>query len=112
MVAMTQQHPTSPLWTAYQLAPWDASREQLQATLASDVAAFGGKVDDVLIWKSWSYFPHVTTATLGDDFYQRVEDLQGRNATYYMGSVLSFETVSDTVDYALALVARFFGDER
>lgn len=101
-----------PVFVAYQIAEWDTTPEAVTETLRSDVAAAGGLLAEVLLQTEWSYFPHVSGDDLAEGFYDRVEALQGRLETYYVGSALSFETVEHTAVYARDLILAHFQDRR
>jgi hypothetical protein len=66
------------------------------------------KVGQPLAVRQWRYFPHATCAALQAGFYTKFEALQGRNDTYYAGSLACFECVEDAMAYADQLVRRFF----
>jgi predicted NAD/FAD-dependent oxidoreductase len=101
---------TVPINISYQIVDRALSEDQVTATLASDVATFGGgQLGQVLLRKEWDdYFPHVDQNALGNGFYERVEALQGVNNSFYVGGTLSFETVEHSARYAQELVQRNF----
>ena len=99
----------NPIYVGYQIADRELSLAQLSATLADDVAGQGGRFDGTLLQQEWTdYFPHVSTAAMQSGFYERMELLQGRNNTFYVGGSLSFETVEHSARYAEALVQHNF----
>ncbi|HEX9103823.1 MAG TPA: FAD-dependent oxidoreductase [Polyangia bacterium] len=100
--------PANPLYVGYQIAAPELPLAQVTATLADDVAGQGGQFGGALLQKEWDYFPHVSTAAMQAGFYERMEALQGRNNTFYVGSTLSFETVEHSARYARALVQSNF----
>jgi len=59
----------------------------------------------------WAYFPHVPYAAVDAGFYRRLEDLQGRNRTFYSGGLLAFELVETIAEYAHQLVQNHFAGE-
>jgi len=98
-----------PAYVGYQIADPSLSLPELGATLGSDVAGQGGQLGDVLLQQEWvDYFPHVSTAAMQNGFYERMEALQGRNNTFYVGGSLSFETVEHSARYAQSLVRTWF----
>ncbi|MEW5800732.1 MAG: FAD-dependent oxidoreductase [bacterium] len=100
---------TSPgVWTSYQLAPWGTSSDDIANLLQEDVKQLGGHVESIIIQKRWSYFPHVKSQSLYDGFYDRMEALQGKNGTYYIGGIMNFEAVENTCEYAEKIVATYF----
>jgi predicted NAD/FAD-binding protein len=99
----------TPVYVGYQIADRATSPAQLTATLAGDVASQGGAFGGLLLRQEWDdYFPHVSPDSMRHGFYNRVEWLQGRNATFYVGGTLSFETVEHSARYAQALVVSHF----
>jgi Flavin containing amine oxidoreductase len=49
---------------------------------------------------AWQYFPQVDVASFQAGFYDRLEGLQGDNATYYVGGLLNFELVEKVLQNA------------
>jgi len=100
---------TSPLFVGYQIADYTTPAAQITNILAQDVASQGGAFGGLLLRQEWpEYFPHVTTETLSQGFYERVELLQGKNNVFYVGGTLSFETVEHSARYAQELVQKNF----
>ena len=95
----------------YQMLDETISEEQAQLVLEQDLARGGIRIQKVLDTRTWTYFPHVTKSDLDAGFYQRLDDLQGQQGTYYAGGLLNFETVEHTASHAEYLVRRFFGTD-
>lgn len=53
------------------------------------------------IWPT--YFPHFGSKDLGAGAYKSLASLQGRDGTYYAGSLFNFETIQGVTDFAIAL---------
>jgi hypothetical protein len=106
--AWANQNADSPAYVAYQISDWSATNDQITKTLAGDVASQGGTFGNVFLRQDWDYFPHVSTESLNNGFYYKVEALQGDNNTFYVGGTLSFETVEHSARYAQALVKTHF----
>ncbi|MEC5162730.1 flavin monoamine oxidase family protein [Janthinobacterium sp. CG_S6] len=102
--AWSNRDPSVPAYIGWQLADWAATLDQVNATLAQDVAAQGGQFGALALRREWDYFPHVGSAALRDGFYERVEALQGKDQLFYVGATLSFETVEHSARYAEELV--------
>jgi oxygen-dependent protoporphyrinogen oxidase len=98
----------NPVYVGYQIAEPAIPLAQVTATLAADVAGQGGQFGGALVQQEWDYFPHVSTAAMQSGFYERIEALQGRNNTFYVGGTLSFETVEHSARYARSLVQKNF----
>jgi hypothetical protein len=108
-VAIFCRHCDSKVYMGYQMAPSGASHDELIEILKSDVEQLGGKFDHVITQKHWRYFPRVGTEDLRAGFYERLDRLQGQRGTYYIGAVMNFETLENTVDFAKNLVLKHFG---
>jgi hypothetical protein len=98
----------SPIYIGYQIAQPSTSLAQLDAMVAADVAGQGGQLGAVLLRQDWDYFPHVSPASMRAGFYERMEALQGKHDTFYVGGTLSFETVEHSARYAEELVRKKF----
>jgi protoporphyrinogen/coproporphyrinogen III oxidase len=98
----------NPVYVGYQIIDQTIPLAQVTATLASDVAGQGGEFGGALLQQEWDYFPHVSTEVMQGGFYERMEALQGRNNTFYVGGSLSFETVEHSARYAQELVQKNF----
>lgn len=107
-VAIFCRHCDSKVYMGYQMAPPGANRDELIEILKKDVEQLGGKFVDVITQKHWRYFPRVGTDHLRSGFYKRLDELQGQRGTYYVGAVLNFETLEDTVDFAKKLILKHF----
>jgi hypothetical protein len=64
--------------------------------------------DDIKIFKSWDYFPHVKTEAIKNGFYKNLEKLQGSDNTYWISGLNSFETVGTAVHNAIEFVNTHF----
>lgn len=93
---------------AYQIVDESVSRDQARANLEGQVRSMGGAMGEVLKERVWRYFPHVGPEDVAGGFYRRMETLQGRLGTFYVGGLMNFETVNDTAVYARHLVERHF----
>ncbi|MNJ64279.1 hypothetical protein D3C77_602230 [compost metagenome] len=58
--------------------------------------------------KSWPQFPHVNSEKLREGFYDRLDELQGRDHIYFAGEIMNFPTLENCVVFAKYLVERFF----
>lgn len=67
--------------------------------VAADIRAFSGQID---------YFPHLGPEALADGWYERFNDLQGKDHTYFTSGLNSFELVEYTIRAASDLVATHF----
>ncbi len=84
-----------------------ASEADAEIALRSVVHRLGGRVDSVLhraVIRHW--FPHFEEHDLRDRVYDRLEALQGRNATWHAGELFAGIGVPHGTEYALQLIAR------
>ena len=66
------------------------------------------KVLEVVEQKEWKYFPHFDVAATSAGAYNDLEELQGKNNTFYASSLFSFECVGNSAAYAKRLVTTHF----
>ncbi len=107
-VAICRRHPEENVFMGYQIAPWEAKPDDVLETLKEDITHLGGKIEEIITQKQWRYFPRLNTQNLKDGYYQRLDKLQGQKGTYYIGAVMNFETVENTIDFAQKLVKKYF----
>ena len=96
------------VWCSGQINQQNASLEQMDVLHREDFAAAGLSPVDTVKQVSWNYFPHVDGKSLAGGFYSKIDALQGIRNTFYMGSVLGFETVMGTADFANMLILKKF----
>ena len=77
--------------------------DEADTFLYQDVAAIGATV---VTSRTCAYFPHVCEDDEGH-FFERMEAFQGLGS-YFVGSLMNFETVEHTAQYSVDLVDRCF----
>ena len=99
----------------------DAAREnlnesQIEKLVGSNLKQMGKKSGQTVETKVWQYFPRAAMADLfpnstdgSQDFYNRLDALQGENRTYYCGGLLNFELVETTLRYAHHIIGKITG---
>jgi hypothetical protein len=107
-LAIFCRHCDSNVYMGYQIGPPDTRPEELIEMLKKDVELLEGRFGGVIAQKHWRYFPRVCTEDLRAGFYERLDELQGQRGTYYIGAVLNFETLEDTVGFAKKLIMKRF----
>lgn len=70
--------------------------------------ACGVELPDYFTYSAFPYFPHVTSAEMAGNFYGRLEALQGKNRTFFVGGLMNFELVETIVSYSRSLVNNHF----
>jgi hypothetical protein len=86
-------------------------KEKVLAGIQAAVEKLGGRIEnpeDYYTFDLWPYFPHVSSQDMQEGFYDRLEELQGKQNTYYVGGLMNFELVETIVEYSKALVEKNF----
>lgn len=90
----------------------DPVRSVVIDNVRSVTRQMGGRIrEDNAAWHTYNrftYFQHVSTAAILDGFYTKLEGLQGRQRTFYVGGATNFELVEPVVEYARHLVETHF----
>jgi NAD(P)-binding Rossmann-like domain len=98
---------------AVYLAPLGSTitdEQVLEESLASYSSAIGRPVDGSIVQdlNKWIYFPHASTESLQDGFYEKFQSLQGYHNQYYTGGLFNFESVQDSMEHAEYIIKTFF----
>jgi len=110
---LLRYHPGAPWYYVFGYGAPGQDDAAVARAVAEDVRAAGGRLLGDPLVRRWSgYFPHFTPDDFAAGSVARIERLQGRRATFYIGEVLSNIGVESAITYAERLVARRFGDER
>jgi len=84
------------------------SDEKLLEIMKEDIKNMGGTISSIEGKHHWDYFPHPRVSALKNEFYQRLDKLQGHRNTFYAGSTLNFELTEATVRYSKYIVQKQF----
>ena len=85
------------------------TKQDVLAQIQADVKKLGGRINsDYYTYDKWPYFPHVSSQDMHDGFYEQLEELQGKQNTYYVGGLMNFELVETIAEYSRALVEKNF----
>ncbi len=106
-VVVSQVTPGSTIGTCYAYSDDDITQPQMETWLEQDCARLGIGLRSIRKQVKWQYFPHIGTEHF-KQFYQSLENIQGKNGLYFSGEIACFTTVEHVVDYSRALVERFF----
>ncbi|MSS44321.1 hypothetical protein FYJ27_11485 [Anaerosalibacter bizertensis] len=82
--------------------------KEARQLVEEDLETLGMNLIDIVMHKSWRYFPHVNCDELKHGWYDKVEGMQGELGTYYAGEVMNFGNIDECVAYSKLLVNRFF----
>jgi hypothetical protein len=103
-VSYHHRYPGSEVRTFYSYGrPGDVA-----ALLREDVTALGGRLAKVHLECAWAFMPHFGADDLRTGALERLDALQGRNRTYYVGGLPAFELVECAVAHAQDLARRHF----
>jgi hypothetical protein len=97
--------PDHDVYFIYQRLNDTMTDEKADTFLHRDVAPIGGKITTVVTNRTWAYFPHVSEDNKGH-FFERIEAFQRLLGSYFVGSLMNFETVERTAQYSVDLVDR------
>ncbi|MBF0314805.1 MAG: FAD-dependent oxidoreductase [Oligoflexia bacterium] len=119
-------HEDKSIFLSWHLSPQGSlSDDEVILSLNEDLAKVGGNLKKIILIKKYdNYFPHVKTEALQgnfandpaasvvappeQDFYQRLNSLQGKNGTYYVGGLMNFESAEHSADFATKLMKHHF----
>ena len=74
------------------------------------VQRLGGTIDEGA-WQTfdqWPYFQHYRVEEIKNGYYDRLEEQQGKNNTYYVGGLMNFELVNHIALYSKHIVHTHF----
>ena len=103
-----KRYSDSDIYTIYVLSDFTVTDAVILHNIEDCIYKLGGRLIKVEQIAKWKYFPHVNTKEMQDGFYNKLEELQGLNRTYYLGELLNFSTIELTAAYAKDLAGRFF----
>ena len=102
------RHADAKVYTFYALADGNQTDTDLIDHMTDLVKKIGGVVGAVHSITHWKYFPHVSSETMKDGFFDRLDTIQGAKNTFYVGESLNFSTVGLASEHANDLVGRLF----
>ena len=84
--------------------PYDKTIDMMM----DDIAKCGFPAEERLYEQESYYCPHVSPADYADGWYDKLEEMQGKQNTWYAGEIMSFGDMEDTCAASRDLVDRFF----
>jgi protoporphyrinogen oxidase len=98
------------LYTCYSSNELKLNEEQLKLHIVEFLCQFGIRRESIefLAVKNWQYFPHASIEDVKEGFYDEINSVQGQQQTYYVGDLLSFESVEQCVSFSKYLVNKYF----
>ena len=101
--------PESNIYQAYQMYWGEVSEKELEQRLEEAVSSIGGKIEEIVTSETFAYFPHFSEEDLLNlRPYGRLDRMQGRNGTYYIGGLFNFESTENTAAYAEYMMNKHF----
>jgi hypothetical protein len=97
----------SNLFLGYQFNETGRSDAELDELVRQDIAELGGTVAQIVLRTPWNYFPHVKLEDLDQQYYPRLNALQGQHGTYYLGSLYAFEMADYCAEFAASVVDKY-----
>ena len=77
-------------------------------TMQEDMDKCGFPVEERLYEQESYYCPHVSPKDYADGWYDQLEEIQGKENTFYAGEILSFGDMEDTCASSKDIIERFF----
>ena len=102
-VAFHHRQPDSDVYLFWAYLEEGMTDEALLGRLGEDAARLGGRFTTVHAVHRWQFFPHVSPAAMEAGFYRRAAAMQGRQHTFYAGSLFNFELVDCNMRHARAI---------
>lgn len=99
--------PGSNVYTGFQFSRSGQTHQDLDSFMREDVASVGGTAGEVVMRKDWEYFPHVKPEDLDENYYPRLNALQGQRSTFFLGALFAFETTDHCAQFADFLVEQY-----
>ena len=93
---------------AYTAASDPITVEEINQNLAKNVAQMKMTLAEIIDTRVWDYFPHVGPEALAAGFYDKLDNIQGDQHTYWAGGLMNFELVENSTAWSPSLVERFF----
>ncbi|MCO5574407.1 hypothetical protein L7F22_028192 [Adiantum nelumboides] len=107
-VAIQRFHSETDVYLFWSYGTEAITKEVVLQLLYEDVTSMGGIVKEFLLQRRWNYFPHVCSQEMEDGFFDKLEEMQGVNNTFYVGALMAFELTERNAAYSVNLMAKHF----
>lgn len=77
-------------------------------TIKDDLLKLGVQNPRLYQTKNWQHCPYVDTITLENGFYNKMEEMQGKNNIFLAGEIMSTLSLENCIKYSIDLLNRFF----
>ncbi|MBU5590716.1 FAD-dependent oxidoreductase [Clostridium sp. MSJ-4] len=92
----------------YAYNPPDNSKISSLDIIKGDLLKLGIENPRLYQTKHWKHCPYVDTLALENGFYDKMEEMQGKNNVFLAGEIMSTLSMENCVRYSLDLLNRFF----
>lgn len=86
----------------------DDSTVQALDIIKEDLSKLGVNNPRLYQAKNWKHCPYVDTHGLENGFYNKMEEMQGKNNIYLAGEIMSTLSIENCIRYSTDLLNRFF----
>ncbi|GMQ56543.1 hypothetical protein AN1V17_09360 [Vallitalea sediminicola] len=84
------------------------SKEESLKIIKNDLLKLGFLSPRLYQFKSWQQCPYVDTSTLQKGFYDKIEEMQGKNNIYIAGEIMSTVSMDNCIRYSNYMLKRYF----
>ncbi|GMQ64231.1 FAD-dependent oxidoreductase [Vallitalea maricola] len=86
----------------------ERSKEESLKIIKSDLLKLGFVNPRFYLFKSWHQCPYVDTSTLKKGFYDKIEEMQGKNNIYIAGEIMSTVSMNNCIKFSNYILNRYF----
>ncbi|CAM6111386.1 unnamed protein product [Calypogeia fissa] len=108
-VAMQRFYVDTDIFLFWSYGTAEVNQRRVTELLYEDVEKMGGRVETLILQRKWRYFPHIRSPDMKAGFYDKLEELQGKNNTYYTGALMAFELTERNTSFSTGLINKCFG---
>ncbi len=102
-------YPEKNIYQSFQMGSKELTVDDLKTRIIETVEMLGGSIDEFVMHKVYDYFPHFSVNDLKElQPYNRLETMQGKNGTFYVGSLFNMEGAEQSAEYAQYLINKHF----
>ena len=94
--------------TVYAYSPPKDSQTSDFERIKSDLSKLDVQSPRLYQAKRWKHCPYVDTHALQNGFYDKMENIQGKNNVFFAGEIMSTLSMDNCIRYAKDLVKRYF----
>lgn len=84
------------------------SRSEALKIIKEDLVKMGIKNPRLYQYKTWKQCPYLDTKALQRGFYDRMEEIQGKNNIFFAGEIMSTTSMENCISYSKYLINKYF----